>query len=70
MAVPSPSRRPSASASDLRALLKEKGISEKVVLVGVRGYFASLGAPGRNDRGIYDDAIFLVTPEDFQAGDQ
>lgn len=37
-------------------------------LLGVRGYFQdSMGVSGANDRGIYDDAMFLVTPRIFKS---
>lgn len=37
--------------------------SDPFFLLGRRGYYAdSMGVPGENDIGIYDDAIMLVTP--------
>lgn len=33
------------------------------VLIGVRGYYLdSMGLPGKNDRKIFDDALFWITP--------
>jgi lysozyme len=37
-------------------------------VIGVRGYYEqTMGNPDRNDRGIYDDAFFVVGPEVFAA---
>ena len=39
-----------------------------MVLLGVRGYYLnSLGVKGRNDRGVYDDALFVCAPHSFSA---
>jgi|TARA_R110002167_G_scaffold52586_6_gene151680 lysozyme len=39
----------------------------KLSVAGVRGYYdASMGLPG-NDRGIWDDAVFLIGPDTFES---
>ena len=56
---------PKMKRTEIEALLAGHGVDlarERVVLAGIRGYYKnSMGTPGVNDRGIYDDAIFVVS---------
>jgi len=49
------------------ALLNRLGIDAQApTLLGRRGYYRNtMGVPGENDRGIYDDAMLLVSPTAF-----
>jgi lysozyme len=58
-----PQSKPQAKEELVRRVLERAGVTDLVALVGVRGYYRdTMGNPGTNDRGIYDDAMFLVTP--------
>lgn len=67
MSVAVPATRPRLAKADVQRRIARLGIDRArypLVVLGIRGYYAdSMGAPGRNDRGIYDDAIFIDTPE-------
>lgn len=59
LSIPS---RPQVSREKIEAIIRKHGVTDRVVLVGVRGYFRNtMGKPG-NDRGIWDDALIVVTP--------
>ena len=62
-----PSSRPQAHKSDIVGLIPSEVFAKhKVILVGIRGYYRdSMGVTGVNDRGIYDDAMFIVAPDFF-----
>lgn len=62
-----PGGRPVQSQTAIRALAKEGGVKAKVFIVGIRGFFRDLmGRYGKNDLGIYDDALFLVGPDYYR----
>lgn len=58
-----PNSRPQLTAEKVRQILKSKGIDRKkfpVCVLAVRGYYLdTMGAKGKNDRGIFDDAVFV-----------
>lgn len=58
-----PAARPALAPADARALLAAHGVADPVALIGVRGFFANMGPSAGNDAGVYDDAVFLVTPD-------
>lgn len=64
-----PNSRPQMGKADVEKILKAKGIDRKafpVCVLAVRGYYLnSMGKKGENDRGIYDDAVFVDSPTLF-----
>ncbi|APG95420.1 lysozyme [Sinorhizobium americanum] len=65
-----PLHRPKQTAAVTQAVLQkfhdlipEEGRDDAVAVVAVRGYYLNtMGKEGANDRGVYDDAIFVVEP--------
>lgn len=63
-----PNSRPQAKLQQVLDWLHDHKVEDEVVVVGCRGYYKdSMGKPGVNDRGIYDDAIFVVGPDHFSS---
>lgn len=71
MTIARPAARPKLSRADLHARIavvlspaeQAAWDASPVRVVGIRGYYErSLGRPDRNDRGIYDDALFVDSP--------
>jgi len=61
-----PSSRPRLTEKEARQMLKKMGVTDEVAVLAIPGYYAkSMGPTPGNDRGIYDDAIFIITPNAF-----
>lgn len=60
-----PSSKPQQKRVVTENLLRKAGLQDTVLaLVGIPGYYLdTMGKPGENDRGIYDDAIILISQE-------
>ena len=61
-----PPNKPRLSSSSLRQQMETYAVDREkhpMVIIGIRGYYLNtLGKPGKNDRNIYDDAIFIDSP--------
>ena len=66
-----PAARPRLSSTQLKQRMAAFNIDREkypLIIVGIRGYYKkSLGQPSANDRGIYDDALFIDTPNSTTA---
>jgi len=57
-----PNSRPQQAKEKTLAMIIRAGIEDRVALVGIRGYYSETFAPSGNNRGVYDDAIILISP--------
>ena len=66
-----PNGRPNATQADVESWLEKFGIDRvkyPLIIVGIRGYYEkSMGDTTKNDRGIYDDAGFILSPNVFKS---
>lgn len=59
--------RPKITIQELKKKISAYTFPESVYIVGIRGYYKdTMGEKGKNDRGLYDDAIILVGPNYYQ----
>jgi lysozyme len=66
-----PPARPRLGLAELLTRVRPLGLemeADPIFVAGLRGYYRdTMGTRGTNDRGLYDDAIFLVSPSFFGA---
>jgi hypothetical protein len=67
MPVAVPDKTPRKSSTELRKMIASYAIDRTkypVIVIGIRGYYLNMmGKVGVNDRNIYDDALFIDTPQ-------
>ena len=61
-------KTPRLDEDKIRAILSANGVDQsKVAVVAIRGYYLdSMGKAGRNDRRIWDDAMFVIHPNGIE----
>lgn len=66
-----PNARPQASFAEVENWIKNyvfDRVKYPLFIVGYRGYYEkSMGDPTKNDRNIYDDAAFIISPNIFRS---
>lgn len=66
-----PNNVPQMSRERIEELIKPFNVDRQkypILIVGIRGYYLNtMGEIGKNDRGIYDDAIFIHTTQIFRS---
>jgi len=61
-------KKPQQTIDKTLEIIKSNYVYDPVCIVGVRGFYKdSMGVVGRNDRGIYDDAIFVVSNDCYMS---
>lgn len=61
-----PAAKPRLDRASVEAILADHELATLPALVGIRGYYRdSMGERGTNDRGLYDDAICLISRDTF-----
>ena len=60
-----PRSRPQQKREVSERILAKAGVTDAAALLGVRGYYSETFQPSGNQRGVYDDAIFIVSPNAY-----
>jgi lysozyme len=61
-----PASKPMMPLERATLILRHNKVQHEVALLAVRGYYLrSMGDPTKNDIGIYDDAMFIVSPSAY-----